>query len=144
MHQLLLADDDTDDCIFFREALEELPLAAALTIVNDGVELMDILSNHQVPLPDVLFLDLNMPRKTGIECLAEIKLNDKLKHIPVVIFSTSFDMEVIHALFRNGANYYVRKPGVFSKLKKVIHEALSLIAKNSTHQPPIDQFILHY
>ena len=59
---LMLADDDLDDCLFFKEALSELALAVLLTIVSDGDQLMHVLSSHSEPLPDVLFLDLNMPR----------------------------------------------------------------------------------
>ena len=95
-HNLLLADDDIDDCIFFKEVLEELPVESFLTTVKDGVELMKFLNTAN--LPDVLFLDLNMPRKTGHECLSEIKKDQKLKHLPVIIFSTSFDHVVANAL----------------------------------------------
>ncbi len=74
---LLLADDDTDDCFFFKEALEELPVSAKFTFVNDGVQLMQLLIVNDTSLADALFLDLNMPRKNGFECLSEIKIIDK-------------------------------------------------------------------
>ena len=70
---ILLADDDTDDCIFFKEALDELLLPTKLMTVHDGEQLMHLLANESTELPDVLFLDLNMPRKNGFECLEEIK-----------------------------------------------------------------------
>ena len=66
-YTILLAEDDRDDCLFFKEALEELPVSATLTTVNDGVELMQLLSFPSGELPDILFLDLSMPRKTGFE-----------------------------------------------------------------------------
>ena len=141
-YNLLLADDDTDDCIFFQEVLDELGIAATLTIVNDGVELMHLLSKKTDTLPDVLFLDLNMPRKNGFECLLEIKLNDKLKRLPFVIFSTSLDMQVVNLLYEKGAHYYIRKPGEFSKLKKVIHEALTITSQTKSAQPVKEKFIL--
>jgi CheY-like chemotaxis protein len=72
--RVLLADDDADDCLFFKEALEELPLSTSLTIVNDGDQLMKWLLKNTSRLPHVLFLDLNMPRKNGFECLTEIRL----------------------------------------------------------------------
>lgn len=141
-HNLLLADDDTDDCIFFKEVLEELGIDTTLTVVSDGVELMRLLSQKTESLPDVLFLDLNMPRKNGFECLLEIKLDAKLKHLPVVIFSTSLDMQVVNLLYEKGAQYYIRKPGEFAKLKKVIHEALTITAQTKSAQPTKEKFIL--
>ena len=141
-HNILLADDDTDDCCFFKEALEELPLSATLSTVNDGIQLMNFLASHADNLPDVLFLDLNMPLKTGFECLSEIKCNDKLKYLPIIIFSTSLDLEIVNLLYQKGAQYYIRKPGEYSKLKKVISDALMFTAQNNYMQPPRDQFLL--
>ena len=82
---LLLADDDEDDRIFFNEALQELPIDTSLNTVNDGQQLMNLLTSISTTLPDIIFLDLNMPLKTGYECLKEIKLNEKLKCLPVII-----------------------------------------------------------
>ena len=72
---ILLADDDTDDCIFFKKALDELTLPTNLVAVHDGEQLMHLLTNDTNPLPHILYLDLNMPRKNGFECLSEIKLS---------------------------------------------------------------------
>ncbi len=141
-HNLLLADDDTDDCLFFKEALEDLPLDANLSTVNDGVQLMNFLYAKLDTLPDALFLDLNMPRKSGFECLSEIKLIDGLKHLPIIIFSTSLDLDVVNLLYDKGAHYYIRKPGEFSSLKKVIWQAISLINCNKVKQPARDKFIV--
>ncbi len=139
---LLLADDDIDDCMFFKEALTDLDLPVALVAVNDGVELMEFLLKKTDDLPDVLFLDLNMPRKSGFECLSEIKLNEKLKQLPVIILSTSLDLEVANLLYDNGAHYFIRKPGEFAVLKKVIHDALIIVSQNKSKQPSREQFIL--
>ncbi|SFC96343.1 response regulator [Flavobacterium phragmitis] len=142
-YNLLLADDDDDDCLFFKEALDETSINAALSIVHDGVQLMDYLkTNSSNNFPDVLFLDLNMPRKNGIECLAEIKADEKLKNLPVIIFSTSLDSEIVNNLYKNGASYYIRKPGDFSKLKKVIEIALTTASENNFRQPERAHFIL--
>ncbi len=139
---LLLADDDRDDCIFFKEALEEIPVHAMLITVNDGVELMRRLSEKSNTIPDILFLDLNMPRKSGFECLKEIKKNQKLIKLPVIIFSTSFDKEVVNLLYNQGAQYYIRKPAVFSELKNVIHFTLTILSKNNFTQPSKENFVL--
>ena len=127
---ILLADDDTDDCFFFDKALKEIPIANHLTSVHDGVQLMNYLFENIEHLPNVLFLDLSMPRKTGFECLSEIKENKKLKDLHVVMFSTSFPRDfdyennIIKMLFEIGAQDYIRKPSDFKELKKVIYKAL--------------------
>jgi len=141
-HNLLLADDDIDDCIFFEDALKELPISATLSTVNNGIQLMNYLLAKSDNLPDVLFLDLNMPRKSGIECLTEIKMIDKLKDLPVIIFSTSLNMEVVDLLYQKGAHYYIRNPGDYDKLKKLIFEAISLTSKLNRTQPSREKFIL--
>jgi CheY-like chemotaxis protein len=139
---LLLADDDMDDCIFFKDALEELPLSAKLTTVNDGVQLMQLLSKKEV-LPYVLYLDLNMPRKNGFDCLAEIKMDEKLKQLPVIIFSTSSDKDVINYLYEKGAHFYIRKPAEFSNLKMVIQKSLELIVETNKQHPARENFVLN-
>ena len=127
---ILLADDDTDDCFFFDKALKEIPIANHLTSVHDGDQLMKYLFENIEHLPNVLFLDLSMPRKTGFECLSEIKENKMLKNLYVVMFSTSFPRDfdyennMIKMLFEIGAQDYIRKPSDFKELKQVIHNAL--------------------
>lgn len=128
---ILLADDDADDCFFFEKALREIPMATQLTIVDNGERLMDHLSKNSTLLPDVLFLDLNMPRKSGFECLTEIVENSKLKDLPVVMFSTSYtqdphyEQNMIEVLYKLGAQDYIRKPGDFAKLKELILQSLT-------------------
>ncbi len=139
---LLLADDDKDDRLFFKEALEELPLSTHLATVHDGEQLMQQLTKQTIEIPHVLFLDLNMPRKNGFECLSEIKLNKKLKQLPVIIFSTSLEQKVVDLLYKNGAQYYIRKPAEFSQLKNVIQQALTLIATENISKPTRENFVL--
>jgi CheY-like chemotaxis protein len=127
---ILLADDDMDDRFFFAKALKEMTVFTNLVTVNNGEELMDYLFKNETQLPHVLFLDLSMPRKTGFECLAEIKENNNLKKLPVVMYTTSytksidFEDKLKNTLNRMGAQSYIRKPGDFKVLKQVIHEAL--------------------
>jgi CheY-like chemotaxis protein len=136
---ILLADDDMDDRFFFDKALQEIPIATMLKTVSNGEQLMEYLTANAANLPDVLFLDLSMPRKTGFECLAEIKENKSLSVLPVIMFTTSFtrgpDLEdnLKNTLYRMGAADYIRKPGDFEELKQVIHRALTrLIEKRYT------------
>ncbi|HMG90100.1 MAG TPA: response regulator [Chryseolinea sp.] len=137
---LWLADDDEDDCLFFKEALEELPVDSSLVTVSNGEELMLALATG--PGPDILFLDLNMPRKNGFECLCEIKLNEHFRSLPVIIYSTSFNLEVVKLLYEKGAHLYIRKPGEFFALKKVILEALSVAAVKNPVRPAKEKFVI--
>jgi len=127
---ILLAEDDMDDRFFFDKALKEIPITTELRMVNNGEELMQYLVENPGPIPDVLFLDLSMPRKTGFECLAEIKENEALKELTVIMFTTSFtrglalEDNLKNTLIRMGATDYIRKPGGFEELKQVIQQAL--------------------
>lgn len=140
MLNILLADDDKDDCFFFKKALKELPVSTHLDIVRDGEQLMNYLSQNLPRLPDILFLDLNMPRKNGSECLLEIKSDKKLKDIPVIIYSTSYNDPAADQLYKNGAHYYVRK-GDFWELKKILHQLLQLFPMKKNHRPSRNEFV---
>src|SRR5205085_5075896 len=109
VQHILLADDDLDDCEFFKEALQELLIPARISIVHDGVQLMGFLDNND-QLPDIIFLDLNMPRKNGHTCLLEIKARERFRKLPVIILSTSFERANIKQLHKDGAYHYFRKP----------------------------------
>ncbi len=133
----MLADDDKDDCYFFEKALKEIPIKTSIQLVNNGEELMEYLNKNPLQLPDVLFLDLSMPRKNGFECLTEIKESDTLHTLPVIMFSTSYtkdlnyEEEIIQTLSNIGAEDYIRKPDNFEQLKLAIKEALNkIITKN--------------
>lgn len=135
---ILLADDDIDDRSFFEKALRGIPIETQLASVKDGEELVTYLSNNPIPLPDVIFLDLSMPRKTGFECLIEIKENETLKNIPVVVFTTSFgrgnvyEQTLINSLASHGAYDFIRKPASVDHLQQIIHKILTtLIEKTS-------------
>jgi CheY-like chemotaxis protein len=134
---ILLADDDTDDCIFFKQALDELGIAVKFTVVNDGDELMKHLLKNTADLPDILFLDINMPRKNGTECLQEMKRHEELKAIAVVMFSTSNSWDTINQLFKSGSHVYIHKPSDFAQLKQVIQNALPLAAERGISKDPI-------
>ena len=131
---ILLADDDFDDCLLFTEALKELQLQTKLRVVHDGDQLMQLLTKNTDEIFDVLFLDLNMPRKNGFRCLEEIKSSSKLKSLPVIILSTSFHQKDADMLYEKGAKYYISKPANFQKLRQVIQEMLSLVSEKNTLQ----------
>lgn len=139
---IYLADDDADDRMFFEDALKKISIPTQLTFANDGLELMSNLETvTEPPPPDVIFLDLNMPRKDGFQCLEEIRKTDKLKNIPIVIFSTTVKDEAVDKTYQHGANHYICKPHSFELLIKAIETVLS-IEMWQKPQPPKDKFVL--
>ena len=129
--KIMIADDDEDDCLFFMDALGELNVSASTACVSNGAELMDVLSRVSFEsLPDILFLDLNMPLKNGLECLVEIRNNKTFDKLPIIIFSTSSQKEAVEAAYEHGATFYLKKPDSFHKLK----DALNNIFKSTLHK----------
>src|SRR5512133_1593404 len=123
---VLLADDDEDDRLFFKEALQEIKVKTVVTLVNDGLQLMNYLNQPGNHLPNVVFLDLNMPMKSGMDCLIEIRKNNRLKDLAIAIYSTSSSEEYIEEAFVRGANIYIRKPDDFSVLKVILEQVINL------------------
>jgi len=140
--RILLADDDEDDRLFFREAFEEIKMKTVVNTVNDGVELMKYLGALKDEMPHVVFLDLNMPRKGGIECLQEIRSNERLKDISIAIYSTSASEEDIEQTFIKGANVYIKKPNDFTVLKKILSEVVTMNWQYHTSGLDKENFIL--
>ena len=126
MLTVFLTDDDEDDRLFFEEAIEAGGVEVSLTTFKNGKELMNYLYKEDTLLPDLLFLDLNMPVKNGMECLEEIKNTDKLKDFIIAIYSTSSSEKDIEETFVKGANIYINKPSNFKQLKKIIDKVLKI------------------
>ena len=139
---ICLADDDEDDRLFFTDAFDELKINTKVSTFNDGVALMNYLNNENSVLPSVLFLDLNMPKKNGVECLLEIKKNEKLSDIAIAIYSTSSSEEHIEETFINGANIYIKKPNDFEDLKKILAEVVTINWQYHTSGLNKDNFLM--
>ena len=121
---ILLAEDDADDRELFLEAMSLVDPGILVVTVENGERLMAQLNESDV-IPDCIFLDLNMPRKNGKECLAEIKKNKKTQKIPVVIYTTSFNKKDIDETFDRGAACFVRKPNSFRELTSLLRKYVS-------------------
>ncbi len=126
---ILMADDDPDDRLLLEDALEEVHLSNQFAFVEDGVELMDYLHRRDkysdlvgTPLPGLILLDLNMPRKDGRQALKEIKADPGLRRIPIVILTTSKAEEDILRTYDLGANSFIVKPVTFDKLVEIIRQ----------------------
>lgn len=139
---ILLADDDEDDRLIFTDAINEVKVKTKLTVVNDGVQLMEYLNNPDGELPHIVFLDLNMPRKGGIECLREIRNDINLKDLSIAIYSTSASEEDIEDTFIKGANVYIKKPNDFNTLVKVLGEVIMINWQYHTSDLNKENFVL--
>ncbi|HEX8237779.1 MAG TPA: response regulator [Abditibacteriaceae bacterium] len=122
--EILLVEDSATDVMLAEEALAEAKVRNNLSVVKDGVEAMAFLHKEreysEVPRPDLILLDLNMPRKDGREVLAEVKADEKLKQIPVVILTTSkAEQDVLNA-YGLHANCYISKPVDFDQFANVV------------------------
>ncbi len=142
IRNILLAEDDSDDQYLFRYVLESLKFPFTLTIVTDGEELMELLTNKTNPLPDILFLDLNMPRKNGAECLIEIKKLEHLRQLPIIICSTAREDNSTVLLHEHGAKYYLMKPDQLHQFKQLIKKAIEQTRQTGNLQPLLKDFML--
>lgn len=122
---ILMADDDLDDRLLMQEALEENKLQHSLHFVEDGIELLNYLRKkgrflqEQSPRPNLILLDLNMPKMDGRQALAHVKADADLKNIPVVIFTTSTAKEDILKTYNLGANSFICKPAEFKEMVEI-------------------------
>jgi CheY-like chemotaxis protein len=123
---VLLVDDDPGDVLLVREAFEDHKVGNMLSTVSDGVEAMEYVRNEgsygQAARPDLILLDLNLPRKSGIEVLDEIKGDPTLSTIPVVVLTTSEAEEDIVRAYKLHANAYITKPVDFEQFSRIVHQ----------------------
>ena len=141
---ILMADDDPDDRLLVQDAFDEIRLANPLVFVEDGLELMDYLHRRGAythlagtPLPGLILLDLNMPKKDGRETLREIKQDPALRAIPIVVLTTSSAEEDILRTYDLGTNSFIVKPVTFDKLVEIVRKVtqywLEIVRLPPTH-----------
>lgn len=123
---IFYTDDDPDDRELFRGALYEVDASLALTAVDSGENLLAELLAVPQPVPRLIFLDLNMPRKDGYEVLHTLRNNDLLKHYPVVVFSTTSEPSAVDRAKEMGANLFVPKPHSYSGMKQAIKTCVDM------------------
>ncbi|MEO6169237.1 MAG: response regulator [Chitinophagales bacterium] len=126
----MIIDDDADDRMFFKEALKEVLPSSVCLEANGGIEALQLLRKSE-KLPDFIFLDINMPRMDGRECLKELKRDGKIKDVPVAMYSTSFNEETINEYYKLGASSFLNKPTDINKLPAQILEAITRPIKMS-------------
>lgn len=140
--RIILADDDEDDRLFFTDAFDEIKINTLVTTFKHGQALLDFLNHPESVLPNIIFLDLNMPILNGIECLKQIKKNDKFKDIAIAIYSTSSSEKDVENTFVLGANIYIKKPSDFNALKKTLSEVVTINWQYHTNGLNKDNFLL--
>lgn len=136
---ILFSDDDTDDALLFTQAADLMTSPILLSFAEDGEQLMRFLSKEI--FPDLIFLDLNMPVKNGIECLREIRSNKNLDWLPVIIYTTSDNPKDINTCFELKANLYVVKPTSFESIIKTLKKIINIDFKNQGF-PTKENFLL--
>jgi CheY-like chemotaxis protein len=123
---VLLVEDDPGDVLLIREAFAEQKVGNLLSVVSDGVEAMKFVRCEgeyaDRKRPDLVLLDLNLPRKSGAEVLAEIKSDPELSTIPVIVLTTSSSREDIMGSYRMHANAYITKPVDFERFREIVHQ----------------------
>jgi CheY-like chemotaxis protein len=139
---ILLADDDHDDRSLFNRELKALPFNTQLTVVEDGEKLMKYLVDNVKKLPDILFLDNNMPRKNGAECLQKIKAHSQLKVLPVIMYSTYVHEDLADTFFTTGAHFYIRKTDQ-NELRQLLQHVLTLFTADRFSRPARTNFVLN-
>jgi CheY-like chemotaxis protein len=125
----LLIDDDEDDQEFFSMAIKETDPHAQCVFANDGIHALEKFKTDESFMPSVIFIDINMPRMNGLQCLSEIKKLSRIQHVPTYIYSTSDEKSIVEECLRLGASGFIKKQitveqlqkqlmGVFTQLKK--------------------------
>jgi len=139
---IILADDDADDRMLFEDAINDITIETQLSLFPDGQQLMNYLLSANAVLPEIVFLDLNMPIKNGMQCLKEIRANATLRDLCIAIYSTSSSEQDIEDTFINGANIYINKPNSYKKLKMAVEKVLQINWQYHTSSLNMDTFLL--
>lgn len=141
--RVLLTDDDEDDREFFADAITDLHLNHPVEFCKNGLELLNRLYDKSLHVPDIIFLDLNMPIMSGFETLQQIRDDVKFKDIPVIaIYSTSATEDGIKNTFGLGANAYIVKPIVFDDLKILLKKVIEMDWNENLGNSQIESFII--
>jgi len=115
---IVIADDDEDDIAMFKNAVDEICPTLVVTVADNGVKLLAIL--NEIPKPDAILLDLNMPLRSGKQCLEEIRAKEDFDLVPIAILSTSSSKQEIDYCLKKGANHYFVKPNSFTGMISIV------------------------
>ena len=136
---VVLAEDDKDDVLIFELAIDKARILINLRHAIDGDELFRLLKDA---IPDIIFLDINMPCKDGVTCIAEIRQNPEYNHVPVIMYTSYNHSQKIEAAYKHGANFYLLKTESIAELAENLKRIFTVEWKQYMYYPPINQFIL--
>jgi DNA-binding response OmpR family regulator len=139
---VLLTDDNVNEHFFFKHCAKNISDKIKIISLNSGKALIDFLENAENALPDILFLDVNMPLKNGNECLADIRAKDRYDKLQVVMYSTSDSNEDVERAFELGANLYVKKPVGIDELKQVLVRVFAIFEENKLQSIEKNDFLV--
>lgn len=137
--KILIGEDDDDDYLIFSLAIEETSYKVLLTRAIDGQMLFSQLEKE---VPDILFLDLNLPVKDGWECLKQIRSNHTFDSLPVIIYTSYDDLTNVEYCYREGSNLYTIKPSSVGDLKHILNRILAIDWKKIKYFPPRAEFVM--
>lgn len=137
--KILIGEDDDDDYLIFSLAVEETSYKVMLTRAMDG---QMVLNQLEKEMPDILFLDLNLPMKDGRECLKEIRSNHNFDALPIIIYTSYEDLTSIEYCYREGSNLYTVKPSSIVDLKQILNRILAIDWRKIKYFPPRSEFVM--
>ena len=140
--RVLIADDDVDDRQMLSDAIEGVKVDVEVHIVESGASLMEYLAHCNGNTPDLIFLDLNMPKKNGLECLNEIRTDVKFKGMMIAMYSSSSAVDEMENAFHAGANIFITKPNSQLALDKIIKDVLSVYWQYHTSHLNKENFVM--
>lgn len=136
---VLIAEDDLDDYYFFEEAIKEITISIGLRHAKDGQMLFEKLNEA---IPDLLFLDIEMPCKNGVSCLLEIRKDPKYNQMPVVMFTAHNSQSYIKNTYQNGANFFLIKPASIQSLVEKLRNIFSMQWDKQLYFPSLNDYVL--
>lgn len=139
---VIVADNDENTLIFFKNILKELKISIKVQCFSNGKDLMEYLNNEDAVVPEIVFIKYTIPGKESMKCLEEIESNSKFNNMVTAIFSEPIPEDEIEDIFVKGANIFMKKPECFEKLKKVLSEVITINWQYHTSGLNKDHFIL--
>ena len=138
-YDIIVADDDAEDLLFFEMALNKIKISASIRHAEHG-DMLFVLLKEKIPV--LLFLDIHMPCKDGISCIKELRQSKDYDHLPVIIYTSDLYKKTIEECYRSGANYYLAKPASINVLAEKLITVLSVDWNETMHYPSLDNFIV--